>query len=67
MTSPEKQAPTWALVPLKSRERVKSRLATVLSPEQRVRLFFALAERVIQALHATRGIDSVAEIGRAHV
>ena len=62
MTSSEKQAPTWALVPLKSRERAKSRLATVLSPEQRLRLFFALAERVIRALHATRGIDSVAVV-----
>ena len=62
MTSPQKQAPTWALVPLKSRERAKSRLATVLTPEQRARLFFGLAERVIHALHATRGIDSVAVV-----
>jgi len=66
MTSPDKQAPTqaptWAVVPLKSRDRAKSRLATVLSPEQRARLFFALAERVICALHATRGIESVAVV-----
>jgi len=62
MTLPEKQAPTWALVPLKSCERAKSRLATVLSPDQRVRLFFGLAERVIRTLHATRGIDSVAVV-----
>jgi 2-phospho-L-lactate/phosphoenolpyruvate guanylyltransferase len=62
MIAPEKQAPTWALVPLKSRERAKSRLATVLTPEQRARLFFGLAERVIRALHATRGIDSVAVV-----
>jgi 2-phospho-L-lactate guanylyltransferase len=62
MTSLEKQAPTWALVPLKARERAKSRLATVLSPEQRARLFFGLAERVIQVLQATRGIDSVAVV-----
>ena len=62
MTAPEKQASTWAVVPLKSPEQAKSRLATVLSPEQRVRLFFALAERVIQVLHATRGIDSVAVV-----
>lgn len=60
MSSPEKQAPTWALVPLKSRERAKSRLAAVLTAEQRARLFFGLAERVIRTLHATRGIDSVA-------
>lgn len=66
MTSSEKQAPTWgptwAVVPLKSHERAKSRLATILSPEQRLRLSFALAERVVQALHATRGIDSVAVV-----
>jgi 2-phospho-L-lactate guanylyltransferase len=62
MTSTEKQAQTWALVPLKSRERAKSRLASVLSPEQRTHLFFALAERVIRALHATRGIDAVAVV-----
>lgn len=62
MTATEKQALTWALVPLKSRERAKSRLATVLSSEQRLHLFFGLAERVIRALHATRGIDSVAVV-----
>lgn len=50
------------MVPLKSPERAKSRLATVLRPEQRLRLFFALAERVIRTLHATRGIDSVAVV-----
>jgi len=50
------------MVPLKSREHAKSRLAAVLSPEQRARLFFALAERVIQALHATRGIDAVSVV-----
>jgi 2-phospho-L-lactate guanylyltransferase len=61
MTS-EKQALTWALVPLKSRERAKSRLATVLSPEQRTHLFFALARQVILTLQTTRGIDAVAVI-----
>jgi len=50
------------MVPLKSREHAKSRLAAVLSPEQRAHLFFALAERVIKALHATRGIDAVAVV-----
>lgn len=56
------QASTWALVPLKSPERAKSRLAGVLSPDQRVRLFFALAERVIGALRATPGIGHVAVV-----
>jgi 2-phospho-L-lactate guanylyltransferase len=62
MTASDKQALTWAMVPLKSRERAKSRLASVLSPEQRLRLFFALATRVIRTLQATRGIDAVAVI-----
>ncbi len=62
MTSAEKQSLSWALVPLKSRERAKSRLATVLSPEQRTHLFFRLAERVIRTLQATRGVDAVAVI-----
>src|SRR5690348_4882516 len=50
----------WAVVPLKSPENAKSRLAGVLSPVQRRHLVFALAERVISALQATRGIDDVA-------
>jgi 2-phospho-L-lactate guanylyltransferase len=62
MTSTDEPALTWALVPLKSPERAKSRLAAALSPEQRLRLFFVLAERVIRTLHATRGIDHVAVI-----
>lgn len=55
-------ASTWALVPLKSSERAKSRLAEVLDVEQRRRLFFALAERVILALHESRNIDAVAVV-----
>jgi 2-phospho-L-lactate/phosphoenolpyruvate guanylyltransferase len=62
MTGIDKQVATWALVPLKSPERAKSRLAGVLNPEQRVRLFFALAEQVICSLRATNGIDNVAVV-----
>jgi 2-phospho-L-lactate guanylyltransferase len=62
MTGMHKQAATWALVPLKSSERAKSRLAEVLDPEQRVRLFFAMAERVIGTLRASKGIDAVAVV-----
>ncbi len=50
----------WAVVPLKAPENAKSRLAGVLNPVQRRHLVFALAERVISALQATRGIDDVA-------
>jgi 2-phospho-L-lactate guanylyltransferase len=53
---------TWALVPLKSPDRAKSRLAGALSPARREQLFLALAERVIGALAATPGIDHVAVV-----
>jgi 2-phospho-L-lactate/phosphoenolpyruvate guanylyltransferase len=52
----------WAVVPLKSPDEAKSRLTTVLNAVQRRELFFALAERVIRALHATPGIDVVAVV-----
>lgn len=52
----------WAVVPLKSPERAKTRLAGVLSPAQRRQLLFVLGERVIRALQATRGIDEVAVV-----
>lgn len=52
----------WALVPLKSPERAKTRLSGMLGPAQRRRLLFGLARRTITALQATRDIDSVAVI-----
>jgi 2-phospho-L-lactate/phosphoenolpyruvate guanylyltransferase len=52
-------SPTWALVPLKSGEHAKSRLASVLSAQQRSRLFFAMAERVLRALRDCSGIEKV--------
>jgi 2-phospho-L-lactate guanylyltransferase len=55
-------APTWAVVPLKSPGQAKTRLATVLSPAQRRHLFFALGERVIRTLQEARGIDAVAVV-----
>jgi len=62
MTGTDKQASTWAVVPLKSSERAKSRLAEILDPEQRARLFFAMAECVICALRACKRIDGVAVV-----
>ena len=50
---------TWALVPLKSGEHAKSRLASVLSAQQRSRLFFAMAQRVLSALRDCSGIERV--------
>lgn len=62
MTSTDRQGSTWALVPLKSSERAKSRLAEILDPEQRAQLFYAMAKRVIGALRASKGIDAVAVV-----
>lgn len=62
MTGTDQQASTWAVVPLKSSERAKSRLAEILDPGQRARLFFAMAEQVICALRACKGIDGVAVV-----
>jgi 2-phospho-L-lactate guanylyltransferase len=52
----------WAVVPLKSPDQAKSRLAAVLNGAQRRHLFFALAEHVIRALQATRAIEAVAVV-----
>lgn len=52
----------WAIVPLKSPTQAKSRLTAVLSPQQRQRLYFELATRVILSLRAARGVDAVAVV-----
>lgn len=52
----------WAIVPLKSPEAAKSRLAAVLAPAQRRALYFSLADQVITTLSTTRGIDRVAVV-----
>ncbi|HMN46879.1 MAG TPA: 2-phospho-L-lactate guanylyltransferase [Povalibacter sp.] len=51
---------TWALVPLKSSEQAKSRLASALDAQQRSRLFFAMAGHVIRTLRACDEIQGVA-------
>ncbi|MFT4046399.1 MAG: 2-phospho-L-lactate guanylyltransferase [Solimonas sp.] len=48
-----------AVLAVKSPAHAKSRLAGVLNAAQRERLHYALAERAIRALRATRGIDAV--------
>jgi 2-phospho-L-lactate guanylyltransferase len=52
----------WAIVPLKSPHLAKSRLAAVLSSDERRACFFELAQRAIHALRATRGIEQVAVV-----
>lgn len=52
----------WAIVPLKSPELAKSRLADVLNPLARRDLFFAVARHVITTLLGTPGISHVAVV-----
>lgn len=61
-TSVRRPSGTWALVPLKSATRAKSRLAPALSAEQRRCVFYTMAQGVIAALHEARGIDTVAVV-----
>lgn len=49
----------WAVVPLKPPSLAKSRLSAVLTPDQRRAWFFSMAQRAIDALSATRGIERV--------
>lgn len=49
-----------ALVPVKSLERAKGRLAPVLGPAERRLLTLAMLDDVLAALAATRGIASIA-------
>ena len=52
----------WAIVPLKPPSQAQSRLAAVLTPDERRAWFFHMAQRAIEALRATRGIERVAVI-----
>ncbi|MGH8515879.1 MAG: 2-phospho-L-lactate guanylyltransferase [Panacagrimonas sp.] len=52
----------WAVVPLKPPSLAKSRLAAVLTPDQRRTWFFHMAQRAIDALRATRGVERVVVI-----
>ena len=49
----------WAVIPLKSPESAKSRLSGALNAAQRLRLFYVLARRVVEAAMHTPGIAGV--------
>ena len=53
---------TWALVPAKSFERGKSRLADVLGPEERIGFARRLLEHVVEALHDSATVDVIAVV-----
>ena len=50
---------TWALLPLKDLAKAKGRLAPMLDPVGRRTLLLAMAEDVLAALSAVRGIDRI--------
>jgi FO synthase len=51
---------TWALIPIKPRASCKTRLASILAPDQRVAVVRALLRHVLSTLRATPGIDRIA-------
>lgn len=53
---------TWALLPIRSLTGAKSRLAAVLDAAERAALARCLAQSVIAAAQAARGIDAVAVV-----
>src|ERR1700678_1264492 len=55
----EGQMSTWALVPIKPRGLCKTRLASVLPPDQRLRLVRSLLRHVLSTLRATPDIDRI--------
>ncbi len=54
----------WAIVPLKSLESAKRRLADVLSPEERRALMLAMARDVLTALARCRALTGVLIVSR---
>ncbi len=51
---------TWALVPIKSRDLCKTRLASILSPVERMAIVRTMLRHVISILRATPEIDQIA-------
>lgn len=69
MLSQDKQQtmPVWAIIPLKSPGSAKSRLSGALNAQQRLRLFYVLARRVILAAVRTPGIAEVTVVTASDV
>jgi len=54
----------WTVLPLKSLDPIKSRLATVLSPDQRKRLMKAMIGDALAALKDCRAVDGILLVTR---
>jgi 2-phospho-L-lactate guanylyltransferase len=57
---------TWALVPLKTLDRTKLRLAPALSEELRRTLVLAMAQDVLSALEASESIENILLVSSEH-
>jgi 2-phospho-L-lactate guanylyltransferase len=57
---------TWALVPLKTLDRAKRRLAPVLSEELRKGLVIAMAQDVLSALEESESIEKILLVSSEH-
>ena len=55
----------WAIVPIKTFERAKQRLADVLSPAERRALMLAMARDVLTSLSKSRQLSGVLIVSRA--
>ncbi len=55
----------WAIVPIKSFEAAKRRLASVLSPEERRSLMLAMARDVLTALSRSQHLTGIVIVSRA--
>ncbi len=55
----------WAIVPIKTFEMAKQRLADVLSPSERKSLMLAMARDVLTALAQSKHIDNILIVSRA--
>lgn len=64
MTRANTWAPTWAVVPVKTLDAAKRRLAGALDPAARRGLSLAMLADVLDALDATPGLDGAAVVSR---
>ncbi len=56
----------WAIVPIKTFESAKQRLASVLSPDERRSLMLAMARDVLTALARCQRLTGILIVSRTH-
>ena len=61
----KQEMPMWAIVPIKTFERAKQRLANVLNEEERRSLMLAMARDVLTCLSKAKNLDGILIVSRA--